>query len=166
MRNKAVVSLCIVLMLSIIFIGVSPQVRGTRFILASWSYPDDYGQGIEKIRVYENTTGSWLAVDDFYYYDSSIVEWNASEAIKLRTFSYLNASYLLIDYPAEGQLIQRHNVTVTDSFDTVVFSQQNFTYAGGSSSGVMFYYYYEVVLNFLPEYGEVYTISVTYELFW
>jgi hypothetical protein len=169
MRKKTaaiMIVLCICLSL-LVFI---PQAKANpKFIIADWDYPDEYGQGIEGFQVYENSTGSWVAVGgEYYYYNSQVFDWNASIGIKLRCYSWLNSSLLLLDFPDEGYNYQRHNVTVTQSNGTIVFNQENFTCTGGETWALnpMWKYYYDVVLDFLPAYGEIYTVTVTYEVWW
>ena len=57
------------LMASILFASVPPAKA--QFTLAGWDYPDTYGQGIESIEVFENSTGSWVQVGGAYQYSDS-----------------------------------------------------------------------------------------------
>ena len=155
----------------VLMIGFStiPQAKAnSQFIISSWDHPDEYGQGITLFHFYENSTGSWVEVYDPTGYrpdDTSIIDWNASVAIKLRCHSSLNSTFLGLSDDSEGMNYIRHSVTVSN-LTGVVFSQQNFTYHGRGHVGSMYFYQYEVVLNFLPEYGEIYTVTVTYEVFY
>ena len=150
-----------------LLVAFQPTPTTAQFVIASWDYPDEYGQGIYKIEVYENSTGSWIeATADVYPNATGVFEWNGSIAIKLKVFAAVNGSYTGIPSLGAGVYYVRHNVTVFDNLDTLVFSQQNFTYVGSGSVGTMYYYYHTVVLNFLPDYGQVYTVTVIYEIFW
>ena len=147
-----------------------PQPSNPQFVLAEWDYPDEYGQGIYGFRFYENSTGSWVAapwyndLGSFYFlhdYDDYILNWSAGVAMKLRVYSAFNDTLTGAVDEADGQNYQRHSVAVT-SEGVEVFSQQNFTYYDVTS----LYYEYEVVLNFLPIGGKIYTISVDYEIYY
>jgi len=147
----------------------SQKETGTStFVISSWDYPDQYGQGIEGFTVYENSTGSWVEVGSGDYSNSSILfEWNASVAIKLRCYSSLNNTLTGANDTDEGKNYQRHNVTVTLNNGTVVFSQQNFTYVSVATWPYpVWLYSYDVVLNFLPTYAQTYIVNVTYEVFY
>jgi hypothetical protein len=143
-----------------------------QFTLAAWDYPDEYGQGIATINIEHNTTGSWLPsswVDATRDYDeSSEVSWNVSIFIKLTVRTWFNSTLTGSSDFTEGKNHHRHNITVTRSNGTIVFSQSNFTYGGcyPAINPPMWLYYYDVILNFLPEYGEIYTVTITYEVFY
>lgn len=150
-----------------------------KFVLAEWDYPDQYGQGIYMLRFYENSTGSWVAAPWYYvggeldglpYYslhsdDPYTLNWSAGVAMKLRVYSLFNQTLVGVESTSEGQRYLRHDVTVSDA-SGILFSQQNFTYYDVTEFGEENYQYeYEVVLNFLPVAGEIYTVVVTYEIF-
>ena len=150
-----------------------------KFVIASWDYPDEYGQGIYMLRFYENSTGSWVAAPWYYVggeldglpfyslhpYDSYTLNWSAGVAMKLRVYSTFNNTVIGADDEADGQNYQRHDVSVT-SAGVAVFNQSNFTYYDVTPDGDYWAYEYEVVLNFLPVVGEIYTVVVTYEVYW
>jgi hypothetical protein len=156
----------------------SVQKENPKFIFASWDYPDEYGQGIDGFRFYENSTGSWVAapyytdLGEFYYLpdylDDYTLNWTPGIAMKLRVFTVLNTTLVGLgdgDY-AGGKNYQKHNIIVI-GLSTVVFEQQNFTYYTYEwVTGDLIFYEYDVVLNFLPQMGAVYTLTVTYEVFW
>ena len=168
MYNHRKKTYVIIIMLIFIMLVVSVPPARARFVLAEWDFPDEYGQGIDTITVYENSTGSWVSVGNYDYDESSVLDWEAGVAIKLKVWTWFNSTLTGAGSTNEGKNYQRHNVTVTNAIDTIVFSQQNFTvvfYDYGEPSS-MWYYDCEVVLNFLPDYGEIYTVSVVYEVFW
>lgn len=146
-----------------------------QFVLASWSYPDEYGQGIYGLRFYENSTAAWVAApyyidgSPFFFlhsYDPYILNWSEGVAMKLRVYSLFNQTHLGIESTSEGQKYLRHDVTVSYAYG-VVFSQQNFTYYDVTEFGEENYEYeYEVVLNFLPVSGEIYIVTINYEIYW
>ena len=141
--------------------------KGTStFVISSWSYPDEYGQGISGIFITENSTGDWLTFGTIDYDDVTEIEWNASLFIRLTCFAHFNNTLVGAVDVADGKNYHRHNVTVTSSGVTV-FSQQNFTYISGIDySDPIWDYSYFVILNFLPEQGQIYVVTVTYEVFY
>jgi hypothetical protein len=146
------------------------QVRAEpKFAIASWSFPDPYGQGIEGFFIYENSTGSWLIVDGYSTHDDpNVFNWTVGVAIKLFCYTWFNSTLTGATSGANGKNFQRHSVIVTDLADNTVFSKQNFTY-DSVDTGIepfMWLYGYYVILNFLPAYAEYYTVTVTYEIYW
>lgn len=137
------------------------------FTLASWEYPDSNGQGIWGVYVYENSTGSWVYVAVTEYDDDESYIWNASVGIKLRVWTMFNSTLTGAGSTAEGQLMQRHNVTVTNRQGDTIFSQANFTYFDVSlAADPIWAYAYDVVLNFLPAALQSYTATITYEVWY
>ena len=173
MRTRTkLVSLSVVVVL-VLMIGVStiPQAQANpRFIISSWAYPDEYGQGIDAFTVYENSTGSWLQLDGVdptvEPTDSTVFEWNVSLGIRLRLDTIYNNELVGADNITDGENYHRYNVTVTRFNGTVVFSQTNFTYFNSWADGSLYLYSYTVILDFVPLEGEVYTATVTYEVFY
>ena len=175
--NKKKYALVLTL-ISILIIGVTfaipkglhpDTISNPKFVLAGWSYPDEYGQGIGAIRVYENYTGDW---EDYWgwtdYYDPTTFEINASSAIRFKLLCAFNATLTGAVSVEDGKNYLQHSVTVTDSSDTVVFTQQNFTYIEGvdEGEGGIYDYEYQVDLNFITEHGQIYTAIVTYEVYY
>jgi len=151
----------------------SPNVQ---FVLASWEFPDEYGQGIQGFRIYENSTGSWefqgFWVGELYVYyfypelgHSLSFNWSVGRSIKLRIYTILNGTLTGATDAADGRNYHRHSVIVVNQGATI-FTQQNFTYSLGGGAGPLYYYEYEVILNFLPDYGQIYIVTVMYEIFW
>jgi len=139
------------------------------FVLASWSFPDEYGQGIEGFEIFENSTASWVQWNGYQTHeDLGIFEWNGSVFIKLRCWTWYNSTLTGAENNPDGQNTQQHNVIVTNQAGSTIFSQQNFTYyyRDAGIDPPLWFYGYEVVLNFLPLYGEYYTVTVLYEIFW
>jgi len=161
-----IISLCVCLMP--VVVSVPPANANPKFIIASWDYPDEYGQGIETFDVYENSTGSWVNVGGPSDWDESgIFDWNASVAIKLKCWTWFNSTLTGVGSTNEGKLYQQHNVIVTQNNRTIVFSQQNFTYSNVyTDAAPMWLYVYEIVLNFLPVAGQIYTITIDYEVYY
>jgi len=165
---RSISKTAIIILVISVFLVASIQPTRAPFVLASWDFPDEYGQGIDTITVYENSTGSWVSVGNYDYDEASVLDWEVGVAIKLKVWTWFNSTLTGAGSTNEGKNYQRHNVTVTDFSDTIVFSQQNFTvvfYDYGEPSS-MWYYTGSVVLNFLPEAGEYYMVTVVYEIFW
>jgi hypothetical protein len=164
-RHRIVAVVTIVLILGV-FLTRLPQTEAY-FVIAEWDYPDEHGQGIYDFDVYENSTGSWQNVGGPTEYDESgVFEWEAGVSIKLKAWSYFNSTLSEATTTNEGKLYQRHTVTVILLGNTV-FSQQNFTYSNvDTSEAPMWVYSYDVILNFIPAAGAIYTVTVTYEVFW
>jgi len=143
-----------------------------QFVLTSWNYPDEYGQGIYNIRPQENSSGAWLnfVVPPWVYSDNaSVFDINNSISIKLLVAITVNYTLLDLIDPDDftlGRNFVRLNVTVTNSSSTV-FSQNNLTYVEGAKieTGI-WYYSYEVVLNFVTAYAQIYRATVTCEVFY
>jgi len=173
-RNKIIATFIVLLAASLMVVSIPPAEAQPTFALATWDWPDAYGQGIDSFVLYSNSTGSWVVVDLWYwdglYGAPDPVPWNASEAIKLRVRSTMNTTLVGTANPALGQNYIRHSIVVTDQLDAEVFVQQNFTYETeahdfGIYPGIIFYYYY-VIFDFLPISGELYTVEVTYEVYY
>jgi len=150
------------------------------FVLSSWEFPDEYGQGVYMLRFDENSTGSWVYAPWYYvgepldglpfyslFSDSPyVLNWSAGVAMKLRVYTYFNHTLTGAGSISEGRNYLRHSVTVFSAAE-MVFSQQNFTYIDSATIGDDIYYYeYHVILNFLPAFGTTYTVTVLYEIFW
>ena len=185
MRLRTKLVACGVVMALLLMIGVStipPQPvtselekEPSHFVISEWEYPsDEYGQGIEAFRFYENSTGAWLPapyythyypdyheeLGEFYFleYDQDYtLNWTAGVAMKLRVYPQPNTTLLGTTDVDILKNYVRNNVTVSSSGQTI-FSQNNFTYVED--------FHFECILNFLPQQGQVYTIAVTYEVFY
>ena len=183
-RKKAYASILVLLTMSLLiavaFVPQSsfiPQAKAqSQFVIASWEYPDEYGQGIDGMKFWENSTGAWVAapyytdLGAFYYVNPDIADYTynvtAGASLKLRVDTLLNATLTGATDLADGQNYQQHSVIVTCLGETI-FSQQNFTYSDSDDLGApMYYYEYEVILDFLTMQGQIYVVTVTYEIFW
>ena len=168
MYKKAIAFILVLLTLGLLFVSIPQAKANPRFIIASWAYPDEHGQGISQFNLNENSTGVWLTFgESIEYGDSAEIEWNASVGIKLICYTWFNNTFMGADDLDDGENYQRHNVTVTLGNGTIVFSQQNFTKLSSFDlEDPMWQYTYFVVLNFLPDWGQIYTVTVTYEVFY
>lgn len=177
MNFKKKLSIWVLVMALVLGLGfASIQPARAQFVLAEWDYPDEYGQGIMGVKMWENSTSSWVAapyytdLGKFYYlnyYETGYTyNWSAGASMKLRADTLLNSTLTGATDLADGQNYQRHNVTVTCA-GNMIFSQANFTYEDSDDlSAPMYYYEYYVILNFIPEHGQIYIVTVTYEIFY
>jgi hypothetical protein len=175
-KTCAIIGILCVCLLSVVaiqplLIPQSEKLPNPKFIISSWSFPDEYGQGIDALGVYENSTGSWLAINGGFvptvdYNDEASFEWNASLGIKIRVYCWVNSSLSGFGSVEEGKNYLKHTVIVTQINGTIVFSQENFTYFNAGAIDEMYEYDYDVVLNFLPEMGEIYRVSIILDIYW
>jgi len=166
MKKKIVAGLFMVLTLGLLVTSIQPAKA--RFVIASWDFPDEYGQGIIKFQVYENSTGSWVQYgDDILNTDSGNIEWNSTASIKLRCWTYVNKTLTQTPTPQAAELVIQHNVCVRLGNGTIIFSQQNFTqFSSFDESYHLYIHGYDVVLNFIPEWGQIYMATIIYEVFY
>jgi len=158
---------------------MSPDISPTaQFIFAEWNYPDEYGQGIDHIRIYENSTGSWLPAPWYYrggeldglpfyslhYDDPYTLNWSAGVAMRLRVDAFFNQTLVGVESTEEAKNYLQHSVTVYDASQEV-FSQQNFTYHNVYENG-NYYFQYNITLDFIPQEFTIYTVELTYEVFY
>lgn len=156
----------LVLIICMFLVAIFPRPTNAQFIIASWDYPDEYGQGINVFDIFENSTGSWLIeVTGYGPSDNYAMEWELGVSIKLRCYTSFNYTLTGASDITDGQNYQRHNVTVT-SLGSTVFSQENFTYYSSAPYADLYWYNYDVILNFVLVAGAIYTVTVTYEIFW
>ena len=182
-RKKAYSGIVIVLlMLLVSTVPISPVVpeplAKAKFVISGWDYPDEYDQGLFGMKFWENTTGDWLGapwyseLGQFYYCtpsmtDDYIYNVTGGASLKMRVDTTLNATLTGATDLEDGKNYFRTNVTVT-CLGTIVFSQQNLTslVTEDDSSDPIYYYEYDIVLNFILESGQFYTVTVTYEVFY
>ena len=124
------------------------------------------GTGFNKIEAYidEVFTHTFFDIDEG---TNSTLDIQASVTnITLLIECWLNGTTYGVVTVAEGKNIIRHNITVTSTNNTIVFSQNNLTYISGIDYGDdVFLYQYSVELDFTPISGNVYTVVLTYEIF-
>lgn len=166
MKKKIVSTVFIVACISLMLV-VIPQAKGVQFYLATWSYPDEYGQGIHTWYADSNATGSWVTFEAANYLESTgPIPWNVSQAIRIMVWASMNRTLLGLNDTDVGKNHIQHNVTVTDQWDIEVFSQQNFTFDYVAVEGEMYWYRHVVILNFLPLEGEFYTVTILCYIYW
>ena len=172
MKNRNKLVAWVVLMISLVAIGFTtiPPAKA-QFILADYVYPPPNGNGIAYISIFID--GDY--VDTMYNNPDSYptatptnpLDIDAGVTMTLQLECWINGTFMDISSLAEGLLIMRHSIVITRINGTTVFSQQNFTYVSGTDAfAPMYNYKYTVILDFVPEHGEYYTATVTYELWW
>ena len=163
-----------VLTLGILVTSIQPAKA--QFVLASWGYPDEYGQGIEVVWPYENSTGSWVALHDpafVFWYEETLFEVNATGNNALKIGVSANINHTLFDFGpdksdnASARAIMRVGIEVRNTSE-IVFSQANMTWDGTcfDDTATTWAISYEVVVNVLLVAGQIYTVTVTYEVFY
>lgn len=167
-------SLSAILMIAtgVLILNSATTAQGAVLAGSGWEFPaDEYGQGIEGINIYENSTGSWVLVGYWAAGNVDLVEdVPAHAAIKLRVFSRINCTLIGVspNNPDSAKPYFRHSVIVyANPFDPwVIFSQENFTYYGWTQIGYTIKYAHEVVLNFLTEPLTSYQAAIGLEVFY
>lgn len=134
MRKKILIAiLASILIVSAILFTVPRQEQKANpviaFNLAEWDYPDDYGNGIYVVRIFENSTGAWMHYDFCYYSDTGVYEWNSSMGIFIQVYVWMNNTLIGATDYVDGEDYQRVNVTVTDLGGTEVFNSTDLTFA-------------------------------------
>jgi len=145
---------------------VTPSPAKAQFVVATISDLDEYGQGISPggIDILENSTGSWIYAQPFGGVPSPF-NWTAGLFMQVRLETRLNATLTGASDLTDGKNYLKHSITVSN-YSATVFSQQNFTYRSSADVSGIYYYSYEVILNFSPLSGTIYTIAITYEVYW
>lgn len=135
--------------------------------VGSWVMNAPYGQDIEAIEVYQNSSGSWVLIDTLFYEDPGLLEAPAGASIRINVFSWLNSTLVGAGSSAQGQLYQRHNATITLG-DSPVYTLNNLTY-DSVDTGIdppMWLYEYIGILNYILLSGVYYDVNVTYDTYW
>lgn len=167
--TKTKVLACVTLFVVVCLVFVQVQPARAQFVIASWSYPDEYGQGIESFVIFENSTGSWVQVGGGYgYEDENIFDWEAGKFIRLYIYVFMNSTLTGASDLTDGLDYIRLNVTVTDSFSSTVYEEDDLTnfYKTSSIDPILWFYGYSTVLDFEPIGGLAYTVTITYEVYW
>lgn len=165
--------LAFVVMASIFLVGfiattAQPVDAQPSFVVATWDNPDQYGQGISTWYLQTNTSGTWATVEASGYLDAdpSPVAWNASDPVRVLTWVSLNYSLCGAISLENGKNYVMQKVNVTDSSDTLMFSEVNGTYIQGIENEGLYWYQYGFVWDFLPVSGEVYSIAIYYWVYY
>ena len=160
-----------VLVLGLGFASIPPAKANPQFVMAAYTYPSNNGNAISYITVYIDgvANGTMYYNPDSYPTSTGVspLEVTGGVNLTLGVFCWVNSTYVDISSLAEGLNIMKHNVSVVCSNGTEIFSKQNFTYITGTDANTpMYFYRHDVILDFVPQDGEVYTVTVVYELFY
>ena len=125
------------------------------------------GYGFSTIEAYIDEAYAHTFYDVVSGYNSSLEIGLTVTNITLVIQCWVNGTLFDIATVEEGINRIRHNVTVTSSNNTIVFSQSNFMYSWGIEySDDLFLYEYWVELDFVLVSAEIYTVIITYEVFY
>lgn len=131
-------------------VAVVPRpTTSARFVIASWDYPDEYGQGIEEI--YYQIRWSNDTVREYgYTYPTNVshsFEVPENGTVYLRFTAWVNGTLVGISDPQETQNFIRYDINVT-RLGVNVLTQQNFSYDGASGAAApMYKIYYLIYLS-------------------
>lgn len=139
-----------------------------KFVVSSWEFPDENGQGIEGIDFFENSSGSWQdsGISILPSGDMSF-DWNASVGMKLRCYFWLDPDFVGATSLENGKNFFRFTATVHNVIGDLVYSKQNFTYVSSEEVFTLYLYTYEQVLNFLPQSSaSPYNLTLSYDIWY
>ena len=171
MKNKKTLYVIgIALLLSTLLLFVPVQPAKAQFVLAYDFSPDNNGNAIALLRAYfdGDYNGTMYADPDSYptITTTATLEVIEGTSISLQIGCWLNSTYADVGSLEEGRTVIRHNVSVLATNGTEIFSQQNGTYYSSTDFlDPMYYYEYDMLLDFVPVSGQVYTVIVIYEVF-
>lgn len=169
------VPLAVALIISMLFVGIvhiTTPVRAKTFSLAmvSWTYPDEYGQGLQSIELVFSNGTTYDSAGWFWPYveftDFETDKWFFNTTLWVSVGSWVNATLVGFASWQEGLNYVRHSITISILGETM-FSQQNFTYSHGLDEAVapMYYYVHNISLSCFNNPGAIYKVEVDYEIF-
>ena len=159
------------MILTVLVVRSPAPTQAAQFVIssASWSYPDEYGQGIQYLSVY-NSTGDWIDtigynVTGSWLYEQDVFEIPFNETLTIAVYSWLNKTQLGLSSFEDGKNFLRHSITVSYP-STTVFTQQNFTYETGTDANdPMYFYKHNITLSCFNTHGVIYTVETALEIF-
>lgn len=127
-----------------VFVGFPGQTHA-KFVIASWDYPDEYGQGIEtiyyQVRWENDTVKEWGYT---YPNGTQTFEVPPNGTVYLRFTAWVNGTQHGISAQAEAQNFIRYDIDITN-VRTHVLTTQNFTYDGVSGDDAPMYKVYHLI---------------------
>ncbi len=128
-ERRIVAGIMALLVLSM-FLARPPQTTA-QFVIAGWGFPaDDYGQGISRVVVFENSTGSYAEVPESPLLNNgpSEVTLNATvnTALYIRPYCQINHTLYGLTVIADAYLFMRISINISVA-GVSLFSQQNMT---------------------------------------
>ena len=161
---------------TVLYAGFGEYSTGAGDINANWdhfaiidstfTYPEN-GTGFNKIDAYVDEVFTQTLYDMDGGADSILSIAESVTNITLLVSCWLNSTTYGVSTLAEGKNIIRQNITVTATNRTIVFSQNNLTYISATDYGDdVFLYQYSVQLDFTIISGNIYTVVLTYEIYY
>jgi len=169
--------LVIVMILTILLVRFPSPIQGAQFVIAGWSFPDEYGQGVYIVTPYQNSSGSFVTIPNpetgigtCYWNNATTYNLNftANTALRFDARVLLNYTRLGLSHPADnvtGRNYLRVNLEMFLASESV-FSLQNMTYDslwGLYETGLWWYAYVDIV-DFILVAGQIYTVVITLEV--
>ncbi len=167
--------------MSLFLVATPRQTNAAQFVVSAtnWSYPDQYGQGIERIyyqiRFPNETVSEWA-----YLYPSNTT-WTfdvpVNGTVYLRTTAWVNGTLTGASSVAEAHGYARYDLNVYNA-QTNVHTQQNLTADGGDNALAPMYKIYDIVyisghhVSANPKMtngfvaGQIYTVILNYEIYY
>lgn len=179
MDKKIEILICVLIATTLILASVvfetpvfeTPQsnnIPGPKATMILSAYPtaDSYGQGIDRIYVLVNGYYNKTAYDYQGPWNNTI-EVAPEDNVTLTVYVWMNSTL------TGSATIQEHlnavklHISVKAGNGTEVFAKQNFTYHGPMAAmGAMVNIHYDVYLDFVPTVGDIYTGTITYEVYY
>lgn len=169
--------LILVMVLTMLLVGQAPQqTQAAKFVLSShtWSYPDEYGQGIEYVSFsVSKPYGNPVNWSTQYYNgtESAGLEFPNNCTVNMNVFAWMNGTQTGYSFVEGRDQFSRVGLVVSLLGESL-FSLENMTHSGGATFGDMYRYQYVFTLRGDPEYygpnflgGVIYTVVLTYEIY-
>ena len=179
-KHRILAGLMIVLFATITLVGLPRQTQATQFILSSWAFPDEYGQGVYGVTPYQNSSGSFVTIPNpdtgigfAYSENATTYNLNFTDNTALRFDVRVRLNYTQLDlglsHPADNATGRNHLRVNLEMFiaSERVFLLQNMTYDslwGLSETGIWWYSYVDIV-NVILIAGQIYTVVITLQIF-
>ncbi len=175
MRIKIVASFVIILTMILVF---PRPTQGAQFVIAGWSFPSEYGEGVYGVTPYQNSSGSFVTIPNpdtgigFCYWNNATtynLNFTANTALRFDVRVTLNYTKLGLSHPADidlGRNYLRVNLEMFLASESV-FSLQNMTFDnldGLYETGIWWYAYVDII-NVILVAGQIYVVEFTYEVF-
>lgn len=178
MYKHRISAVLIVAMVLTILLVRSPPPTQAAFIISSWSFPDEYGQGVYIVTPYQNSSGSFVTIPNpdtgigtCYWNNATTYHRNftANTALRFDARVLLNYTRLGLSHPADIDLGRNYLRVNLEMFlvSESVFSLQNMTFDnldGLYETGIWWYAYVDIV-NVILMAGQIYTVVITPEVF-
>lgn len=176
-RRGKTAFLFVVMILTLLLVRIPSPIQGAQFVIASWSFPDESGQGIYIVTPYQNSSGSFVTIPNpdtgigaCYWNNATTYNLNFTDNTALRFDArvLLNYSKLGLSHPADIDLGRNYLRVNLEMFlvNERVFSLQTMTFDnldGQFETGIWWYAYVGIV-DFILVAGQIYTVVITLEV--